>query len=207
MPLLPQRSSKATSTAITVAERNDPTLPAILEFQSPSTAVVNMPVPRSARHTVWVIVSMVAACITAMALIKVDAVVTAHGEVVSRLPTLVVQPLETSIVRKIDVHVGEQVHKGQMLAQLDPTFAAADLSADAAQVANLQAQVARMQAEVDNRPFTYSGLDPNLSLQAAIYAQRQAEYHYKLQNYQEKADSLIAPSTAPRRTRPATATA
>jgi len=192
MPLLPQRSSKATSTAITVAERNDPTLPAILEFQSPSTAVVNMPVPRSARHTVWVIFSLVAACITAMALIKVDAVVTAHGEVVSRVPTLVVQPLETSIVRRIEVHVGEKVHKGQLLAQLDPTFAAADLSADAAQVSTLQAQVARMQAEVDNRPFAYSGLDPNLSLQAAIYAQRQAEYHYKLQNFQEKADSLIA---------------
>lgn len=192
MPLLPQPSSKATSTALALAERNDPTLPAILEFQSPSTAVVNMPVPRSARHTVWVIASMFAACITAMGLIKVDSVVTAHGEVVSRQPMLVVQPLETSIVRDIDVHVGETVHKGQVLAHLDPTFAAADLSADTAQVSSLQAQVARMQAEVDNRPFTYSGLDPNLSLQAAIYAQRQSEYHYKLENYKEKADSLLA---------------
>ncbi len=57
MPLPPQRSSRATKNALTVAERNDPTLPAILEFQSPSTAVINMPVPRSARHTVWVIFS------------------------------------------------------------------------------------------------------------------------------------------------------
>lgn len=192
MPLLPQRSSRATSTALTIAERDDPTLPAILEFQSPSTAVVNMPVPRSARHTVWVIASMVAACLTAMGVIKVDSVVTAHGEVVSRNPIMVVQPLETAIVRKIDVHVGETVHKGEVLAELNPTFAAADLSADAAQVSSLQAQVARMQAEVDNRPFTYTGLDPDLSLQAAIYAQRQSEYHYKLENYKEKADSLIA---------------
>jgi HlyD family secretion protein len=192
MPLLPQPSSKATSTALAVAERNDPTLPAILEFQSPSTAVLNMPIPRSARHTVWVIGSMVAAFILASGVIKVDTVVTAHGQVVSKLPTLMVQPLDTSIVRDIDVHVGEQVHKGQILAHLDPTFAAADLGAQAAQVATLQAQVARMQAEVDNRPFSYSGVDPNLSLQAAIYAQRQAEYHYKLENYQQKADSLVA---------------
>jgi HlyD family secretion protein len=192
MPLLPPPSSKATSTALAIAERNDPTLPAILEFQSPSTAVINAPVPRSSRHTVWVIFSMVAAFIAASAVIKVDTVVTAHGQVISKLPTLVVQPLDTSIVRDIDVHVGEQVHKGQILAHLDPTFAAADLSAQAAQVGNLQAEVARMQAEVDNRPFAYSGMDPNLSLQAAIYAQRQSEYHYKLENYQQKADSLLA---------------
>ena len=89
---------------------------------------------------------------------------------------MVVQPLETSIVRSIDVHEGEAVHAGQVLARLDPTFAAADLGAQAAQVASLRPQVARMQAEVDDKPFTYSGLDPNLALQAAIYAQRKAEY-------------------------------
>lgn len=192
MPLPPQRSSKATNNALAIAERNDPTLPAILEFQSPSTAIINMPVPRSARHTVWVICSMFVACIAAIGLIKVDKVVTAQGEVVSKLPIMVAQPLETSIVRSIDVHVGEKVHKGQILAQLNPTFAAADLGAQAAQVASLQAEVARMQAEVNNRPFTYSGTDPDLSLQAAIYAQRQAEYNYKLQSYKEKADSLVA---------------
>ena len=43
---------------------------------------------------------------------------------------MVVQPLETSIVRSIDVHEGEQVHAGQLLARLDPTFAAADLERD-----------------------------------------------------------------------------
>ena len=66
MPLLPQRSSRATSTALTVAERNDPTLPAILEFQSPSTASSTCRCRARARHTVWVICSMVVACITAI---------------------------------------------------------------------------------------------------------------------------------------------
>jgi HlyD family secretion protein len=49
-----------------------------------------------------------------------------------------------------------------------------------------------MQAEVENKPFNYAGLDPNLSLQAAIYAQRKAEFDFKLENYKQKADSLIA---------------
>jgi HlyD family secretion protein len=192
MPLLPQPSSRATSRELTIAERDDPTLPAILEFQSPSTAVITAPVPISARYTTWIVTSMFLACCAAAMLIKVDQVVTAKGVVVSRAANLVVQPLDTAIVRSIDVHPGETVHAGQVLARLDPTFAAADLGALTAQVSSLQAQVARLQAEVDNKPFGYSGLDPNLSLQAAIYAQRQAEYHYKLENYRQKADSLLA---------------
>jgi HlyD family secretion protein len=200
MQLLPRPSRKGTNSgganpkaaSKDLVERDDPTLPAILEFQSPSTAILNYPVPRSARGTIWVIGSAIAAFIAAICLIKVDQVVVAQGVVVSKAPTLVVQPLETAIVRSIDVREGETVHAGQVLARLDPTFAAADLGAQAAQVASLQAQVSRMQAEAEGRPFTYSGLDPNLSLQAAIFAQRKAEFDYKLENYKQKADSLVA---------------
>ena len=172
--------------------RADPALPTLLEFQSPSTAVVNAPVPRGARGTVWIIASLFAAIAIAAGTIRVDEVVTAQGEVVSRSPDLLVQPLETAIVRSIDVHVGEHVHAGQILARLDPTFAAADVSALAAQVASLQAEVTREQAEAAGKPFTYTGSNPDLALQAAIFAQRRAEYQYKLQNYKEKIDSLLA---------------
>jgi hemolysin D len=131
-----------------------------------------------------------------MAVIKVDKVVTASGKVIARSPTIVVQPLETSIVRSIDVHEGEAVHAGQLLARLDPTFAAADLEALKSQVADYSAQVARMQAEIDNRPFNYSGSDPHLALEAAIYAQRLSEYNFKLEGYRQKADSLSAQISA-----------
>lgn len=190
MQLSPRPSPKATSTAL--VERDDPTLPAILEFQSPSTAILHTRVPAFARGMTWIISSMVLMAMAATGIIKVDQVVTAAGKVVSRSPTLVVQPLETAIVRSIDVTEGETVHAGQVLARLDPTFAAADLGAMAAQVSSLQAQVSRMQAEVDNKPFTYSGLDPSLALQAAIFAQRQSEYSFKLEGYRQKADSLVA---------------
>jgi hemolysin D len=191
MPLLPRPSSKATDRALVVAARNDPTLPVILEFQSPSTAIINYPVPQRAQYTAWLVTSMFVACVVTMGVIKVDQVVTAQAKVVSKSPTLVVQPMETSIVREIDVREGEAVHAGQVLARLDPTFAAADLGADAGQVANYQAQVERMQAEVQDKPFTYAGLDPNLSLQAAIYAQRKSQYDFTLEDYKQKADSLI----------------
>ena len=190
MQLLPRPSSRAIST--TAEDRHDPTLPVILEYQSPSTAIINMPMPRIASGFTWTFASMIAVLCTLAGVIEVDRVVTATGVVVARSPTIVIQPLETAIVRSIEVHPGDVVHAGQILARLDPTFAAADMGALVAQVSSLQAQVSRMQAEMENRPFSYAGLDPNMALQAAIYSQRQSEFNFRLENYQQKADSLSA---------------
>jgi len=189
MPRSPQPSSKAISTV--VEDRSDPTLPVILEFQMPSTTITSAQVPRVARGIIWVIASMFGAILLALGLIPVDRVVAAQGRVVAKTATLVLQPLEASIVRSIDVHEGQTVQAGQVLARLDPTFAAADVGALLAQVGNLQAQVARLQAEANGQPFGYSGTDPNLELQAAIFGQRQAEYTYKLENYAQKINSLV----------------
>jgi len=189
--------SKALSTALSLKRRtapdpDDPTLPAILEFQWPSTAVVNAPVPRSARGIVWVVASMVLVLIVTLGVIPIDRVVTAQGIVVSKSPTILVQPLDTAIVRSIDVHEGQQVKAGQLLARLDPTFAAADLAALAAQVSSLDAQVARLQAEAEGKPFGYTGTDHDWVLQASIYANRKAEFDSKLSNYRHRLDELAA---------------
>jgi HlyD family secretion protein len=61
------------------------------------------------------ITSLVAVLIAASALIPIDQVVTAHGIVVSQSPTILVQPLDTSIVRSIDVREGQRVRAGEVL--------------------------------------------------------------------------------------------
>ncbi|RZN36222.1 HlyD family type I secretion periplasmic adaptor subunit [Bradyrhizobium sp. Leo121] len=200
MSLLPTRPSGAASLT---SRPEDSTLPALLEFQSPTKAIIAAPVPVAARGTIWMIGSMFAACIVAMGLIPIDRVVTAQGKVVSKAPMMVVQPLETSIVRSIDVTEGQSVHGGDMLARLDPTFAGADVGATQAQVFSLQAEVARMQAEVEDRSFQYSGVDAPMLLQAAIYAQRESERKSKLESYRQKIDAQAA--TAARSAADATA--
>ena len=177
------------------AQRKDPTLPAILEFQWPSTAIINAPIPRSARGISWMITSLVATLIVASALIPIDQVVTARGIVVSRSPTILVQPLETSIVRSIDVHEGQRVRAGDVLARLDPTFASADFAALAATVTSLEAEVARLQAESSGKPFNYAENEPSWLLQAAIHAHRMAEFDSKIENYRHKADELASVTT------------
>jgi hemolysin D len=188
--------NKALSSALSLTKRrsapNDPTLPAILEFQWPSTAIVNAQVPRSARGIVWLVASMVFVLVATLGLISTDQVVTARGIVVSKSPTILVQPLDTAIVRSIDVHEGQLVRAGQLLARLDPTFAAADLATLSAQVSSLDAQVARLQAEAEGKPFTYTETDPNWILQASIYGHRKAEFDSKLDNYKHRLDELAA---------------
>src|SRR6201987_5378383 len=186
--------SKSSSNAIVVRQRGgaDPTMPAILEFQWPSTAIVNAPIPRSARGTVWVITSLVIVMITTMGLIPVDQVVTVHGVAISKAATILVQPLETAIVRSIEVREGQEVKAGEVLAKLDPTFAAADLGALKAQGSSLEAEAARIQAEAGKKPFAYSGADPDMALQGAIYAHRKAEYTAKVEGYARKFDELAA---------------
>jgi len=190
MQLLPRPSSKAISPAR--SDRLDPTLPAILEFQSPSSAIINLPMPRLARGFTWTFTSMLLMMLLIVGFISVDRVVSAAGLVVSRSPTIVVQPLDASILKSIEVHPGDVVHAGEVLARLDPTFAQADLGTLVAQVSTYQAQVARMQAEVNDKPFSYDGSDPNMTLQAAIYGQLKSEFEFKMENYQQKADSLAA---------------
>jgi HlyD family secretion protein len=61
-----------------------------------------------------------------------------------------------------------------------------------AQVSSLEAEVSRLQAEAENKPFDYSGLDPDLALQGAIYAHRRAEFTAKVEGYARKFDELAA---------------
>ncbi|TIP52980.1 MAG: HlyD family type I secretion periplasmic adaptor subunit, partial [Mesorhizobium sp.] len=171
-------------------EASDPTAPVILEFQWPSTAVANAPIPRVARSIVWIIFTLVVALLTLSALIPVDQVVTTRGLVVSQSPNIIVQPLETAIVRAIEVREGQQIKAGQVLARLDATFASADLSALATQVTTLEAEVARLKAEADGKPFIYDGLDPSWTLQASIFDRRKAVYDAKLESFDRQSDEL-----------------
>ncbi len=61
-----------------------------------------------------------------------------------------------------------------------------------AQVSSYSAQVARMQAEVNHNHSPTPGLDRDMALQAAIYAQRRSQYEYTLENYKQQIDGLVA---------------
>ena len=167
----------------------------ILRYVSPSEALAAAPIPALARSTIWVVASMFGALLLAAGLIKVDRVVSAVGRIVPVAGNIVVQPLETAIVRSIEVKPGQRVLAGDMLARLDPTFAAADAGAVQSQVKSLEAETDRLRAELAETAFAPTGQDPVQILQAVIFNQRASERNSKLESFQKKIEGLQAAIT------------
>jgi len=166
-------------------------LPDLLDFHSPTGALAVTPILFGARRVTWVVGSLVGACFAAAALIPIDKVVTAAGKlVVAQQAESVIQPLETAIVRSVDVREGDTVKKGQLLARLDPTFATADMGALLAQVDSLQTEVDRLQAEAAGTDYHPASSSPIAILQGAMFLQRKAERSAKNENYAQKISSL-----------------
>lgn len=85
---------------------------------------------------------------------KVDIVATATGKIIPSGRTKLIQPLETGVVRAINVHEGQQVYTGESLIQLDPTMTAADQGHVKADLVAAQLDVARLKAALSD------GADP-----------------------------------------------
>ena len=173
-----------------VVPSNDDMPSALLEFHSPSAAIAAMPPTASARYITWVVSSMAVASVLMMALFPIDKVVTATGALVSSEPTIVVQPLEASIIHSINVHEGDLVHKGQVLAYLDPTISNADVKNLRSQTGSLQAEVNRLTDEVSGKDYVADPSDSASTQQAAIFLRRKNEYAFKLSNYEQQISSL-----------------
>ena len=189
MPVGASGSSGAKVPADKPADKNDPMTPMLLEFQSPSAALIEQKVPADSRYTLWVLASIFVVVLVLMGTVPIDRVVVSQGKVITTKANIAIQPLETSIVRSIDVREGQVVKSGQLLARLDPTFVAADAGALETQTASLQAEVDRLQAEVEGRSYAGDGTQPS-QLQSLIFTQRNAERTFKLENYRQKIDAL-----------------
>ncbi len=164
---------------------------AVLEFQSPTLSLIAKPVPFSARMTTWLLTSLVIATFVVFGAVPIDRLVSTPGVILAQSPNVIVQPLETAIVRKIYVHEGQAVKKGELLAELDPTFAASDEKATTAQMQSLQAQVDRLKAELANKTYISDGT-PYGQMEEMAYLQHHQQYVFQLEDYQQKIASLEA---------------
>ncbi len=174
------------------AASRDGTPQEMLEFYSPSMALSNVPAKAVARSTVYVICSMVAVIFILFGVIHIDRIVTGQGKVISMTTEDVVQPLNTSIVKTIAVSVGDVVHKGQLLAQLDPTFTQADNTAALDQVDRYATEIDRLNAENKQVQYHPRQLSPGALVQEGIFAQRASAREAELRYYQGQIDAQRA---------------
>ena len=175
-PLLAVRPKPKPKTG--VAKRVDP---AAVPFLPDSAVIEERPFPRAARSVVYVVAALLISATLWATFSMVDRVVTARGKLITIDPLIVVQPLETGIIRTIDVGVGQFVKAGAVLATLDPTFTESQEVATRERLSSMRAEERRLEAEIYQREFPPATVDPSLDprylmLQTTIYKHRKAEY-------------------------------
>lgn len=159
----------------------------VSEFQPDAVELEERVPPRIARLTLYGVTSLISAAVLWGSLSSVDEVVVAPGKLITTKPTMVVQPLETSIIRSIDVTTGDVVRAGQRLATLDATFSQSDVEQQRAKFAALDPQVKRLEAEI--RGIDYSvvaGSSADELLQVQVYKQRHAFVAAQLRNFEQQ---------------------
>lgn len=165
----------------------------VIEFLPDADEIERRPLPRMAQVTLYAVLTALFSFLLWAALFDVDRVVIAHGRLVTPLPNIVVQPLETSIIQGIDVRIGQVVKKDQRLATLDPTFTEADEAQLRIRLRSLDTQVQRLEAELAGRkvPGKNTG-DPDSQLQVQLATERQANYRAQLTKLDETVARLRA---------------
>ena len=164
----------------------------IRQFQSEADAFVEEPQPAWARTTVLALGGLFVSVALILSLTKIDRVVTSvGGKLVSSERVSVFQALDASIIKSIKVREGDEVEEGQLLATLDPTFAAADVKQLTQQVADLHAQIARDDAQLNDHPFTpaegaSSEALKSIAVQREFYNQQVAQYRAQLNSFDAK---------------------
>jgi len=162
-------------------------MPAALSFQPDLDEIIEASPPHAMRSMHYFIVSLFASLVLIASLVKVEIVVSGAGHLTTEVPPIVLQPLERAIIREIKVKVGDVVKKGQVLANLDPTFSNADMETLAVQARSLTAQLRRITAEMNGEPFiVQKATDADEVLQSDIYHQRESQYAARLRAFDEE---------------------
>ncbi len=143
-------------------------------LQARAAAIEARRAPVAGRAMLLIGAAFVFSAIAWASLADIDRIVVGRGKVITVDPPIVVQPLTTSVVRSIDVRVGQFVRRDQRLVALDPTFAEADLAALRGKQRMLAAQIGRLEAEFAARE-AHAPTNDDEALQFALQERRRSE--------------------------------
>lgn len=168
----------------------------LVEFQPDAVEIERRRMPGVAYVLLGTLVSLLVAAIFYASLVSVDTKVTATGSIGTTSSNIILQPLETSTIRTIEVKPGDSVRRGQVLATLDPTFIDADVDALRATMAGLRAQEKRLETELAAGELAdFSDRDAVNLLEREVFQRRQFEYGSRLETMNQRIKQVEAQVT------------
>ena len=121
---------------------------------------------------------------------EIDEIARARGEVIAVARAQVVQIVDGGVLERLLVKEGDEVKKGDLLASLDPTRAAASYHDSQAKVALLTAMQVRLKTEVLGEemrfPASLDSYPEFVREQSLLYRRRKNSLEEKIQSLQKK---------------------
>jgi hemolysin D len=166
--------------------------PQFIEFQPDNIEIEKTPVPGGARWTLYILLSFMAFLIIWSCIAQLDRMVIGQGKLVSVGDKIVVQPLDTVVIKKFHVKPGQEVKEGQILVTMDPTFTESDLEQIKKELQSLIPKAERIRKELEGSNFVCSENTEHCALQKNIYQKRMDEYSARIQSYEENIKEIKA---------------
>jgi len=157
-----------------------------VDFQPDAVEIAMRPLPLAARLGVFFGITVFVAALLASYFCKVDVIVEGSGKLVSVDQNIVMKPLDRSVIKSIDVKVGQVVKRGQLLISFDPSINKAEEERLRSELNSIEAQYERWLAEFENRDYKLP-VQPtrNQQWQRAIFDQRSNYFKEKLRYFDE----------------------
>lgn len=193
---LPESPPQAPKLKVVRAQARESQLtPLEREFLSPLLEIQETPPSPVKRWLAWTLIALVLTLIVWATLGQVSIVATAAGKFIPDGRVKEIQPLESSIVKAIDVREGQRVRKGDLLIELDPALSAAQLHANADKYEFNRLEQARINSQLTDRRPDFSGLGESRArvlLEQKIRRAQEQDYAAKVAEAQATIDEKSA---------------
>jgi HlyD family secretion protein len=164
----------------------------VVDFQPDALEIMNQKLPLWARYSVFSSILFLGGVLLWACLGKVDVIIQANGKLVSDKQNIVMKPLERSIIKRINVKIGDIVNPDQVLITFDPAINCAEAERLKNEHKALTAHFERLKSEFDEKQYSVQGDENSPKWQHAIYKQRQETYREKVNYYDQTLKRLDA---------------
>ncbi len=163
-----------------------------VEFQPDALEIANSRLPLWARYSVVFAFIFLVGALAWATIGQVDVIVTGNGKIVSDKQTIVMKPLELTVIKEVNVKIGDVVKPNQILITFDPTINIAEAERLQLEVESLSAKFARLQAEFNQAEYKAASNERFPQLQEAIFKQRQDYFKERMSYFDETLKQIDA---------------
>ncbi|MFA6292477.1 MAG: HlyD family type I secretion periplasmic adaptor subunit [Victivallales bacterium] len=156
-----------------------------VDFQPDALEIKNQKLPLWAQYSVFSPLILLVGALLWACIGKVDVIVHATGKLVSDKQNFIMKPLELTVIKRINVRIGDVVEPDQVLITFDPAKNIAEAERLKNELCALNAQFERLRAEFEEKTYVAQENDNSQKWQQAIYAQRQELYQQKINYYDQ----------------------